>query len=215
MSSHLINQLKRYPYLMKYAKNGLINLNALARLIGDDRSTSAVGMELRRLITKFPEAVIKPFDFSQYKLQLVTRTNVHEIILTKNQNNRGLCLDLVHELSKAKYFVTLVEGEKEIVVMTDYPIKDLVSRRAVKKVLNNITEDLGYVSIDFPIEMRKIPGIYSLVTYALASENIPIHSFHTIGGEILILVKNEDLVRTQEVLHFLLFSAEKFDSICL
>ena len=43
-------------------------------------------------------------------------------------------------------------------------------------------------------------GIYSHITSILAVADIPIHSFHTIGGEILILVKNEVLVKTQEVL---------------
>lgn len=208
MSSSAFTGLKKYPYLTKYAQSGLINFNALARLIGQKRKLSAVAMELRRYVAKLPKVTITPFDFSKYSFQLVTRTNVHEIILTKTIDNREMCLKVVNQVSQTKYFITLVEGEKEIVVMTDYPLMELINNPEMKKVISHFTQDLGFISVNFPIEMRGILGIYSLVTSSLAEAYIPIHSFHTIGGEILILVKNSDLVKTQEVLQFLFFRLE-------
>lgn len=204
--------LIKYPLLTRYAQNGLVNLNALARLIKGNykvkdkaASSSALGMELRRYLFKQPKVVVAPFNFSKYSLQVVTRTNIHEIILNKTLDNRKQCLMVVNEISQTKYFVTLVEGEKEIVVMTDHPLKDLLNNKTLKKVINHYTNNLGFVSVNFPIELRQVPGVYSLITSSLAEAGISIHSFHTIGGEILILVKNEELVHTQEVLQSLLF----------
>jgi hypothetical protein len=215
MSRAIQTYLRKYPLLTRYARNGIVNLNAFARLIKgiskqttDSTSLAALGMDLRRYIAKTPKVSVAPFDFSKYSLQLITRTNIHEIILNKNLANRKRCLGIVSEISQTKYFVSVVEGEKEIVVMTDQPLRELLKIKGLKNIVNHKTGDLGFISVNFPIELRNVPGIYSLITSSLAEAEISIHSFHTIGGEILILVKNEDLVHTQEVLRSLLVSSE-------
>ena len=212
MSREVQTFLRKYPLLTRYARNGLVNLNALARLIKGiykqtDNSTTlaALGMELRRYVAKQAKVSVTAFKFSKYSLQVVTRTNIHEIILNKTLENRKQCLRVLNNVSQTKYFVTLVEGEKEIVVMTDHPLKDLLKIETLKKVINHYTDNLGFVSVNFPIELREVLGVYSLITSSLAEAGISIHSFHTIGGEILILVKNEDLVHTQEILQSLFF----------
>lgn len=215
MSRATPTYLRKYPFLTRYARNGLVNLNALARLIklnskqpNDSTSLAALGMDLRRYIAKTPKTLITLFDFSKYSLQLITRTNIHEIILNKNLANRKRCLGVISEISKTKYFVSIVEGEKEIMVMTDQPLKELLEIKGLKNIINHQTSNLGFISVNFPIELRDIPGIYGLITSSLAEEEISVHSFHTIGGEILILVKNEDLVHTQEILRSLLVSSD-------
>lgn len=215
MSREIQTYLRKYPLLTRYARNGLVNFNALARLIkghskqtNDSSSLAALGMDLRRYIAKTPKAPVTPFDFSRYSLQLITRTNIHEIILNKSFANRKRCLAVVFEISQTKYFVSIIEGEKEIVVMTDQPLKELLKIKGLKNIVNHQTGDLGFISVNFPIELREVPGIYGLITSSLAEAEISIHSFHTIGGEILILVKNKDLVHTQEILRSLLVSSE-------
>lgn len=207
--------LRKFPLLARYARNGLVNFNALARLIkeyskqtNDSTSLAALGMDLRRYMAKTSKVTVTPFDFSKYSLQLITRTNIHEIILNKNLANRRRCLTVVSEISQSKYFVSIVEGEKEILVMTDQPLKEMLRIKGLKSIANHQTSDLGFISINFPIELRDIPGIYSLITSSLAEAEISIHSFHTIGGEILILVKNENLVYAQEVLRSLLVDSD-------
>ena len=220
MSRTIQTYLRKYPLLARYARNGLVNLNALARLIReiskqttDSASVAALGMNLRRYIAKTPKVSVMPFDFSKYSLQLITRTNIHEIILNKNLANRNRCLEIISEISQTKYFVSIVEGEKEIVIMTDQPLKELLKTKGLKKIVNHETGNLGFISVNFPIELRDVPGIYGLITSSLAEAEISIHSFHTIGGEILILVKNEDLVHTQEVLQSLLVSTHRLEQV--
>lgn len=215
MSRAVLTYLRKYPLLTRYAQNGLVNFNALARLIkesskqtNDSTSLAALGMDLRRYIAKTPKVSVRPFDFSKYSLQLITRSNIHEIILNKNLANRKRCLEVISEISQTKYFVSIVEGEKEIVIMTDQPLKELLKTKGLKKIVNHETGDLGFISANFPIELRDVPGIYGLITSSLAEAEISIHSFHTIGGEILILVKNKDLAHAQEILRSLLVNSD-------
>ncbi|MBI2616998.1 hypothetical protein HYW55_02630 [Candidatus Gottesmanbacteria bacterium] len=211
MSNTILAYLKRHPLLTGYIQKGIINLNALARYIkindkqiSKDISLTALSMELRRNIVKLPKSETISLDFSKYPLQLVTRTNIHELILNKTLENRQHCLSIVNKISQTKYFISMIEGEKEMVVITDYPIIEFLTDIRLKKLISHATEGLGFISINFPIELRQVPGVYNLITAGLVEAKISIHSFHTIGGEILILVMNKDIVYAQEVLKSLL-----------
>lgn len=207
MSTIIKSYLKANPFLTKYVKLGLVNINSLARYIkkadrGVDKkiSTAALGMDIRRQISQLPNLEKPHFSPSDLHLHIVTRTNIQEFIFNKSGKNRQSCLDLFNEISRSKYFTCLVEGEKEMVLLTDYSLDKLATNKNIKKIISFHTTGLGFISIDFPISLRKVAGVYSYITSALALADISIHSFHTIGGEILILVKNEDLIRAQEVL---------------
>ncbi|MBI2029237.1 hypothetical protein HYT02_02370 [Candidatus Gottesmanbacteria bacterium] len=205
MSSDIELFLKRNPILTKYIKSGLVNITSLAKYIKksanlDQKTTVAsIGMFIRRYVSKLPK-ITNRFYLPGYKPQLVIRTGVHELIFIKNKENREESLKIFKNISITKYFSCVVEGEKEIVVLTDYPIKDLLKKKGLKNKISHITDELGFISIDFPIKLREVLGVYNYVTQALFLANISIHSFHTIGGEILILVKNQDLIKAQEVL---------------
>ncbi len=214
MSTKISSFLKQHPLLTGYIQKGLINFNALARYIKEENtqiggtiSLAALGMELRRYISKLPRTLVPTVHFSKYALQLVVRTNINEIVFNKNPENRKVCTNLLNKISQTKYFVSIVEGEREIVVMTDYPLKGFLKDKGFIKNVTYSTEALGFVSINFPVELRLVPGVYNIITSNLAEANISIHSFHTIGGEILILVKNKDLSQTQQILQDLLNSS--------
>jgi hypothetical protein len=211
MSNVISNFLKQYPLLLSYAHKGLINLNALARYIKENSAQidesvtiTAVGMDLRRYIAKLPASLTSPIDFRKYSLQVISRSNIREIVVDKDVKNRNYCLDIVNKISKTKSFITIVEGEKEIVLMTDHPVEKILQKGKIEKNIKSYIGELSFVSINFPIELRLSPGIYSIITSSLAEANISIHSFHTIGGEILILIGDEDLAKTQEILQMLL-----------
>jgi aspartokinase len=155
-------------------------------------------MNVRRYIARLPKPVKPSISASDSASHVVTRANLEELIFNKNNKNRETCLNLFNELSKTKYFSCLVEGEKEIVLLTDCILIEKLKK--ISKLVSYHTIGLGYISVDFSIKLREVVGIYGVVTSALASANISIHSFHTIGGEILILVKNEDLIKAQEVI---------------
>ncbi len=199
MSKNISTLLQKYPLITTYANAGLVNLNALARLIQPNTksvSIEALGMELRRYLAKQEKTNIPKADFSSYDLEVVSRSNIKELIFDKTITNRKYCLKLATELLESKHFFSLVEGEKEITIITDADGK-IVERS--KPANLHQTEKLGFISINFPFELRAKPGIYSVLTSALAEEHISIQSFHTIGGEIIILVHEQDLIKTQEI----------------
>lgn len=207
MSNITLSYLKTNPLLTKYAQLGLVNINSLARYIktttqgiNKNDTVASIGMNIRRYISHLPSIVKPSINTNTNKLHVVTRANLEELIFTKNSANRQVCLDLFHQLNKTKYFSCLVEGEKEIVLLADCVLNGKLSAKKAVKNASYHTTGLGYISIDFSINLREIVGIYGCITSALASANISIHSFHTIGGEILILVRNDDLIKAQEVL---------------
>jgi hypothetical protein len=177
--------------------------------ISPSLAQTTLAMELRRSIKKLPKQPMCSFDMSTYKLNLVMRTNIQELIFIKKEENREIYRTLVQQISQTKYFISLVEGEKEVVVITDYPINEILDPMKRENIIYHHITDLGFISIDFPLSLRERPGVYSFITSLLAESNIPIHSFHTIGGEILILVKEINLARAYGIIH--LFSMRASD----
>lgn len=207
MSTITTEFLKKHPLLILYTQMGLININALARYIKENSmemdlsSSAAISMDIRRYLSKMPKQ--KKPHFTLEPLHIVTRTHIQEFVFNNNMQNRKICLALFDRIAKLNQFSCIVEGEKEIVFITNSftPLgKD------EKKNISFHTEGLGFISIDFPMKMREVIGIYNYITSALMLANISIHAFHTIGGEILILVKNDDLLKTQEALSSILQS---------
>lgn len=207
MSNTIKAYLQSNPLITRYVQYGLININSLARFIKENKlsnegenSVAAIGMDIRRQMKQLPNMEQPTFVPPGQKLHVVIRTNIEELIFNKNEMNRRVCLNIFHKISQSKHFSCLVEGEREMVLLTDYSLDKLIKREHLKKMITLHTNGLGFISIDFPIALRKVPGVYSQVTSALFLAGISIHSFHTIGGEILILVNNEDLLKAQEIL---------------
>lgn len=207
MSNVVKSYLKTNPVLTKYIQMGFVNINALARHIKTNNSEisskstiASIGMDIRRQIAKLPRSYGSKSLSIDQQLHIVTRANLQELIFDKIGKNRQICLDLFNRISKTKHFSCLVEGEKEMVLLTDFSLDKISNVKSPKKTVSHQTSGLGFISIDFSIGLREVVGVYSYITTSLSLANIPIHSFHTIGGEILILVRNEDLIKAQEVL---------------
>lgn len=204
---------KSNPLVVKYVQFGFVNIMSLARYIKNSNksektsSIAAIGMDIRRYIAKLPKQNVLNFNTEEQNLHIVARSNLQELIFNKNQNNRKIALNIFNKISKTKYFSCLVEGEKEITLITDSNLDTYLKNISIKKMVSYHTTGLGFVSVDFPIKLREVVGVYNYVLSALQLANISIHSFHTIGGEILILVKNGDLIKTQETLSSVLKNA--------
>ncbi len=199
--------LQQNPLILKYMQMGLINITSLAKHIKESdtaffskATTTAISMAVRRHVASAPKVDSRQATNWDKNLQFVVRSNLTELIFVKSDEKRQVGLQLFHKISKTKHFSCLVEGEKEIVLLTDFPVDKLLESKGVINSITHQTEGLAFISIDLPIELREIVGVYSTITTQLALADISIHSFHTIGGEILILVRDEDLVDAQRVL---------------
>lgn len=213
MSNSISHFLSLHPLLKSYTQKGLVNFNALARymkesgLVESSASLAALGMELRRYISKLPIMPDNQIDFSKYRLQMVVRTNINELVLNKSIEDRKLCTNFTNKISQTKHFSSVIEGERELVLMTDYPLDELLKKDAQTNMLPYHLNNLSFISINFPVELRSVPGVYNIITSCLYEMNVSIHSFHTIGGEILILVKDHDLPQAEKALRLLIPTA--------
>lgn len=207
MSKAVETFLIQNPLLTRYVQMGLVNITSLALYIKKTNSSfdksntkTSIAMSIRRYFAKLP--IFKPTlpVFSNKPFHLVVRTNLTEFIFIKDEEKRLLSQSIFKKISSTKHFSCLVEGEKEIVLITDCDSNELIGENNLKRLIFHHTTGLGYISVDLPISLREVVGVYSLITSTLAVAQIPIHSFHTIGGEIIILVKNRDLLKAQEVL---------------
>ena len=206
MSKVVATFLVQNPLLSRYVRMGLVNITSLAHLIkksnptlDESISATSIAMAIRRHFAKLPKHEDTLSLFSKTPLQLVVRSNITELIFTKNDRNKSLSRTIFQNISDTNHFSCFVEGEKELVLITDN-LDKLFEKDVLQQTAHTQTKNLGFVSVNLPISLREVVGVYSLITSTLAVAQIPIHSFHTLGGEILILVKNEDLTKTQEVL---------------
>jgi hypothetical protein len=198
---------QKNPLLARYAELGLINITSLAEHIEKTNPSSekkssiaSIAMTIRRYLANLPKNTSIQHLSLELPLNFVVRSNLQEVIFTKSDKRRDLVQEIFQQLSNQNGFSCLIEGEKEVVLLTNYPLGEILKEIPIKEQLIRYTHDLGFISIDLPISLREVVGVYSHITSVLAVADISIHSFHTIGGEILILVKNEDLVKTQEIL---------------
>lgn len=194
------------PFLKKYLQLGLVNISALADFAlksstdkNNKKTTSSVGMALRRYARTLPPVKFYEHGLDEHDLKLTVRSSIQEVVFTQNPANLKLAYQLAQEIQANNAFLSLVQGEKEITLFTDFDGKDIFQGENMPEnaVLNT---DLGLISIDIPISLRQKVGGYSYITSILAEANIAIQSFHTTGGEVLILVKKHDLLKTHEVL---------------
>lgn len=79
-------------------------------------------------------------------------------------------------------------------------MKTILKNEKVTWEINN----LSLISIEFSKTTKDTPGIYYQITRALASKSISIQSYHTIGSELNILIKNKDFTHAHELISSLL-----------
>ena len=135
MSNTIKAYLQSNPMIARYVQNGLININSLARFIKQsnsykevDNSVAAIGMDIRRQMKQLPDIAKPTFDSSGQKLHIVVRTNIEELIFRKSEKNRQTCLNIFHQISQSKHFSCIVEGEREMVLLTDYSLDGLIKK---------------------------------------------------------------------------------------
>lgn len=207
-STELIrNFLKFRPEIVEILESGFGNYSAVAESIRKEIElttrtkikTSAMSMALRRLFVarkgeKEKIKKIKP-------IEITTRTGIFEIAMKKDAKSvkaaesiRRLFLD------KSQDFISVMEGTFEIVLYTNQLHKVSIKKSLPKKSITSEIDNLCCVTVNWPKETKEIPGIYARMTRALAINDISIQSFHTIGSEMTIYIKEPYLRGAHEIL---------------
>ncbi len=207
--NHVIkSELEANPFIADLLNAGLLNVSALAlklqpkveRLLSRKVKSTAVSMAIRRHATNNAANPVNKWIFSK-DMSISTKSNLYEISFKKNPRVSSHAFELEKQVSKqAGSFLSIIEGVNETAFLTNQ-----FNREGVMRILGGIRiihekSGLGLVSIDFEPSAKEMPGIYYLITRALAFNNIPIHSMHTIGGEVILIFEGSDLLKAHRVI---------------
>jgi aspartokinase len=213
LSDYVSDQLTRYPHLLEYMHQGLVNISAVASLIGENSvatfrekpSRAAIGMALRRFLQSHKvEREFHQVHFPR-NLEISLRSGIYEVALRRTSKAERLADTIRKEISVTKGdLLSIVEGSYEIVVFASQSIEREILKHLKGHPRTSELRYAGIVTVNWPPVTKDIPGIYARVTQAFARREISIQSFHTIGAEMMIIVKEDMLTSAYEALSSLL-----------
>ena len=209
-------ELNAAPVIEEFLLSGLANITAISIVLrplivsrlGKRVSPAAIGMALRRYKarTKRTVPIKKRFPSS---IEIRPLTSLVEIGIRKDGHTLKRLQAFQHQLTlRGDEICTIAHGAYEVVI--------LAHQRHTKRIYQSMRDcrftsevtQLGCVTVDWPSTTKDIPGIYYRVTRALSRREISIQSFHTIGSEMMILVREDVLPQAYTTIRQLLSNSE-------
>lgn len=210
---HLVKrELEKNPFLIDVLQQELINVSALALKIQPAIEkelvkrvkTTAISMALRRYTSETSKKNIFQWKFPK-NLEVSTKSQIYEVAIEKTPNAKKIFDQLHHNIKRQKgEFLSFVEGTYEIIIFTNQRNKKQVKKAIKNQKITSENDNLAYVTVNWEKFTKDIPGIYYRITRALAFRNISIQSFHTIGAEMMIFFKEDDLVNAYNIVNNIL-----------
>jgi len=187
--------------------SNILSLRALARHIIKsldltEKNLDAVMSAIRRYKrdnkVKELNKTIKIFS----SIGIKTKDNVIDILLSKNRQ-------VQEKLSKVANHIDLEKGDILRIIQAEQGIRFIIDEKNLKtffeifskKEIQSVDKNLAEVIIQFFPEAEKTPGIISIVSSSLTAGNISIHEIMSSAPELIILVKNGDLIKTLNILN--------------
>lgn len=187
------------------AKN-IISLRALSRYLCnilelDQKNIHAVMSAIRRYKKEDKTKRDKELKNVFAKLTTKTRSNIIDICIAKNKINQ-------ENLNKFNSKIDIEKGDILRVIQAEQGIRVIIDEKNLnlfydifgKKYLS-LEKDLTEINIQFTKEAAKVKGIVSLITSSLSSEDINLIEIMSSAPELLILIKNQDLLKSLQVIN--------------
>ena len=205
---HLVKrELEENPFLIDILQQELVNVSALAlkiqpqieKELSQKVKTTAISMGLRRYASETSKKAIFKWKFPE-NLEVSTKSQIYEVAIEKTPKAKTILDQLYANIKRQKgEFLSFVEGTYEIVIFTNQRNKKQVKQAIKSQKITSEKDNLAYVTVNWEKITKDIPGIYYRITRALAFRNISIQSFHTIGAEMMIFFKEEELVNAYQI----------------
>ncbi len=195
-------ELEKNPILIEMIHKKLVNISAAAKNlhtkiekeIGKKVEVAAVSMAIRRFILDYSAKPIFQFSFPK-DIEIATKSKIYEVAIEKTPEISKILEYIYAHIKRHKgEFLSVVEGTYEIVIFTNQKNKQYIQEALRSQNITSECNDLAYATINWEKTTKDIPGIYYQITRELALKNISIQSVHTIGAEMMILVKEDALV---------------------
>ena len=193
--------------IRRLLSRGLIKTRALAKQIIKDleleTSTETVVSAIRRYdewetqvddIYKKARDLLKRSTFS-------TKSNVACVWLKKDSSTAAALPKIFSKIDFSKgEILRIIQGELSIKIIIDErnleKVQELIPKSSVTRTLKNLVE----IDIIFDDEGVKTPGLTSLVSTEIASHGINMEEIMTCVPELIILIKEKDFLKTNDIL---------------
>ena len=190
--------------LRQLLESGVGNVSAIAASLqrsieselGRSCSRSAIGMAIRRRVSSKKRRAPQLRGFPKH-IEISSRTGIYEVAIPCNEKGREAADKVRRSLQLSKGDILFVaEGNYEIAIKTSRQHKAQLTKALGRIRATSELDNLACVTVNWPSSTKSIPGIYYRVTRALAMREISIQSFHTVGAEMMIFVKDDVLDHT-------------------
>ncbi len=187
------------------AKN-IISLRALSRYLCnilelDQKNIHAVMSAIRRYKKEDKTKRDKELKNIFSKITIRTRSDIADICIAKNKTNQ-------ENLNKFNSKIDIEKGDVLRVIQAEQGIRLIIDKKNLdlfhnifNKKYSSLEKDLTEINIQFTKEAAKVKGIVSLITSALSSEDINLIEIMSSAPELLIFIKNQDLLKALQVIN--------------
>ena len=193
--------------IRKCLSKNIISLRALSRhlcniLNLEQKNLDAVMSSIRRY--KKEESKIRDESLKKIfsDISIKTRSNIADIYIVSNKENQQNLIKLYQKIDFER-------GEILRIIQSEQGIRVIIDEKNLKKFYD-IFPKKGYVSVDkglteiniqFTKEASQTKGIISLISSTLYADNINIVEIISCAPELLIFVKNEDLLKSLQIIN--------------
>lgn len=184
----------------------IISLRALSRhiikTIGlEQQNLDAVISAIRRYKKEGKEKTDMQLKRIFPKITLKTRSNIADISMKKNRK-------ILEHLNKINSIVDIEKGEVIRLIQSEEGIRIIIDGKNLDKFFSyfsrsdclSIEKNLTEINLHFPLEAVKTKGIISLISSSFNAENVNIVEIMTGAPELLLFIKEEDLIKALNII---------------
>jgi len=191
--------------IRKALSKNIISLRALSRYLCDvleldQKNIHAVMSAIRRYKKEDKTKRDKELKNVFSKSTIKTRSNIVDICIAKNKVNQ-------ENLNKFNSKINIEKGDVLRIIQAEQGIRLIIDEKNLDLFYNifsqkniSLEKDLTEINIQFTKEASKVKGIVSLITSSLSSEDINLTEIMSSAPELLIFIKNQDLLKALQVI---------------
>jgi hypothetical protein len=195
------------PVIRKGLQRRIINSRALARYIleedGVDSTPDAVLGIIRRYPVRAERQVAHRSMFRD--CEIITRNKIADLALENGSEVMQKIAALASNIKTSRgENLRVIVGLRSIRVIADMKTLENFRQTLRPKDIISYSTDLAEISLLFPPEAKKIPGIAAKITAQLALNDVNLAGIQCCSPEDIIMVEESDASRALEALQQLL-----------
>jgi hypothetical protein len=195
--------IRTHPAIQECLLTGIVNMSALARLIGDHYNLgnfTAVLAACQRYARRGVGQGLKAREIVQLVLQ--SQINVKGKITTVGivrPYDRTILEQITAAARKFGGAVNIIQGEKVTTIIVEDMLLDSL-RNYLKGSNHHINRKLASITLTFPKDIETTPGVVAYVCALLAVHNINIRELISCADEFTILIDKKDVSASLTIL---------------